>query len=205
ECLAGRHRPRWDADRRPGGPGQGCRRRAGAAARHRRGPGPAGPAGHPGAGGARLHRDLRGPRAGPLRDPLDDVRRGPRRDGPGQGHPDVLHLRAPPGALPRSRPHRLHPGCRRAGDRAVEAGPAGRGLRPPAPAPGTHDPPDRGRALRGAQAPGRDRGDRGRAPVHGDAGDPQAGIDHDDLRRPRRLPGQPGDPRRGDEPGAGQV
>ena len=40
---------------------------------------------------------------GPGRGAADDVRRGPRRARAGQGHPAVLDLRAPPGAVPRRR------------------------------------------------------------------------------------------------------
>ena len=47
-------------------------------------------------------------------------------------HPDVLHVRAPPAALPRRGAHRLHPRRRRPGHRPEQARPARRGLRPPA-------------------------------------------------------------------------
>ena len=112
----------------------------------------------------------------PVRDPRDHVRREPRRARAGQGHPDVLDLRAPPGAVPRRRAHRLHPRRGRPGHRAVEAGPAGRRLRPPAAGAGADDQPDRRRARRRAQAARRAGGHRGRAPLHGDARHPQARV-----------------------------
>ncbi len=45
----------------------------------------------------------------PSQPPHRDVRRGPRRDDHGAGHPHLLAVRAPPGAVLRVRPHRLHP------------------------------------------------------------------------------------------------
>ena len=56
------------------------------------------------------------------------------------------HLRAPPGAVPRRRARRLHPGRRRPDHRPVQAGPAGRRLRPPPAGAGAADHPDRRRA-----------------------------------------------------------
>ena len=84
-------------------PGARRRGRARAADRGGGGPRPAGPAGHPRPGRPRLRGDVRRAAAGPVRRPRHDVRRGPRRARAGQGHPDVLDLRAPPGAVPRGR------------------------------------------------------------------------------------------------------
>src|SRR5204862_50831 len=58
-----------------------------------------------------------------------DLRRGPRRARAGARHPHVQPVRAPPGAVSRHGARRLHPQRSRAGDRAVEAGAAGRSLR----------------------------------------------------------------------------
>ena len=52
-------------------------------------------------------------------------------------------LRAPPAAVPRRRPRRLHPRPGRPDHRAVQAGPAGRGVRPPPPGAGAADLADR--------------------------------------------------------------
>ena len=51
----------------------------------------------------------------PGRGARDDLRRAPRRARAGQGHPAVLDLRAPPGALARHGGGRLHPRRRTAG------------------------------------------------------------------------------------------
>ncbi len=59
----------------------------------------------------------------------DHLRPRPRRDGAGEGHRGLLHVRAPPRAVPRGRPRRLHPQRRRPHHRAVEAGPPRRRLR----------------------------------------------------------------------------
>ena len=58
--------------------------------------------------------------------------------------------------------------------RPVEAGPAGRGLRPPAAGPGAAHHPDRRRAREEPEPPGRDRRRAGRAPVHVDPRGTQA-------------------------------
>ncbi len=52
----------------------------------------------------------------------------------------------------------------------------------------------------GAQAPGRLRDDRGRAPLHVDAGREEAGLPHRHLRGAGPVQDQPGHPRRGHEP-----
>ena len=119
-------------------------------------------------------REVRRPVHRPGRRAGHHVRREPQGDGPGAGHRAVLDLRAPPGAVPRRRPRRLHPRPGRPGDRAVQAGPAGRRLRQAPAGAGAADHPDRRRAGAPARAARRDRGDRGRAPVHGDARHPQA-------------------------------
>ena len=131
--------------------------------------------------------------------PDDDVRPRPRRDGPGQGHRGALDLRAPPGAVPRRRPRRLHPVRRRADHRAVQAGPARRRLRPPPAGAGAADHAGRRRADAHPRAARRDRRDRVRAPVHVDARHPQAGRQDRHLRGARAA-ARPGDARRGDEP-----
>ena len=68
---------------------------------------------------ARVARAYKEMFAGLYTDPDDGaehhVRRAARRTGAGQGDPDVLHLRAPPGGVPRRRPRRLHPRARTAG------------------------------------------------------------------------------------------
>ena len=75
-----------------------------------RGPRAGGAARDPGPGRAGLRGDLRGPVHRPRLRPGQDVRREPPGADPGQGHPDLLLLRAPPGAVPRGGARRLHPG-----------------------------------------------------------------------------------------------
>ena len=97
------------------------------------------------------------------------------------------------------------PGAGRPGHRIVEAGQAGRRLRQAPAGPGAADHADRRRAGASAPAGRRHRGDRGGAPVHGDAGRPQARRHDHHLRGPRHLPIAGPDPRRGDEPDHGPV
>ncbi len=175
----------------PGGPR--------AAGRHRGGPGPRGAAGHPGAGGAGVPRDLRRALAGARGRPDDHLRPRPRRDGAGQGHRGALDLRAPPGAVLRGRARRLHPVARRPHHRPVEAGPAGRRLRPPPAGAGAADHADRRLADAHPGAARRDRGHRVRAPVHVDARHPQARRDDGDVGGARPA-ARPRDPGRGHEP-----
>ena len=128
-----------------------------------------------------------------------DVRRRPRRDDPGQGHRAVVHVRAPPGAVHRGRARRLHPQRERPDHRAVQAGPARRRVRQAPPGPGAADHPDRGRDDGDPRGARRDRGDRGRAPLHDHAGRAQAGLQDRHLGGPRQH-AQRGHPRRGHEP-----
>ena len=83
-----------------------------------------GSAGHP----ARVARAYAEIFAGLFVDPddvlRDDLRREPRRAGAGQGHPAVLDLRAPPGAVARDGRGRLHPGRRTAGSPGCPSSPA---------------------------------------------------------------------------------
>ena len=92
-----------------------------------------------GSRGACLRRGVRRAVRRPGRGPADDLRREPRRARPGQGHPDLLDLRAPPRAVARHRRGRLHPGRGRADHRAVEARPRGRPVRPAAAGAGAAD------------------------------------------------------------------
>src|SRR5664279_1601973 len=133
------------------------------------------------------------------------VRREPQRDDPDAGHRPVLDLRAPPGAVLRQGARRIHPGRERTGHRVVEAGQTGRRIRQAAPGPGAAHDADRRRPGAPAAAGRSDRGDRGRAPVHGDARHPQARGRDDDLGRPRDLPVARPHPRGGDEPDHGAV
>ncbi|CAA9407665.1 MAG: GTP cyclohydrolase I type 1, partial [uncultured Pseudonocardia sp.] len=147
--------------------------------------------------GAGLRGDLRGPVRRPGLGAGQDLRRVPPRAHPGARHPDVQPVRAPPPALPRDGARRLHPRRERPGHRPVEDR-AGRGpVRPAPPGAGAADRAGGRRDHAQAVAAGRDRGDGGRAPVHGDARDPQAGVAHDDLGRPRDLPDLAHLPRRG--------
>ena len=109
------------------------------------------------------------------------------------------HLRAPPGAVLRRRARRLHPVRGRPDHRPVEAGPAGRRLRPPAAGAGAADHPGRRLADAHPRAARRDRRRRVRAPVHVDARHPQAGRQdrHVGGARPAARPRDPG---RGHEP-----
>ena len=75
-----------------------------------------------------------------------DLRPRPRRDGAGPRHRAVVDVRAPPGAVHRRRPRRLHPGRERQDHRAVQAGPAGRRLRQAPAGAGAADHPGRRRA-----------------------------------------------------------
>ena len=132
--------------------GRGGRPRA--AARDRRGPRPRGPAWRPRPGWpgptARSSPGCRGRR----RRPDHDLRDRPRRDGPGPRHRGLLDLRAPPGAVPRGGPRRLHPRQGRPGHRAVQAGPAGRRVRPAPAGAGAAHHPGRRRARAPTSAPG---------------------------------------------------
>ena len=74
------------------------------------------------------------------------LRPRPRRDGAGPRHRAVVDVRAPPGAVHRRRPRRLHPGRERQDHRPVQAGPAGRRLRQAAAGAGAADHPGRRRA-----------------------------------------------------------
>ena len=120
----------------------------------------------------------------PRRRPGQDVRREPRRAGPGQGHPDVLHAAsttcvpfhgvAHVGYIPGSggRVTGLSKLARRR-----------RPLRPPSAGPGAPHRPGRRRARAQARAARGDRRDRRRAPVHvGCAASASRG------RAPRRRP-----------------
>ena len=168
-------------------------RRPRAADRDRRGPRPRGPARHPGARRPRVRRAHRRPAddAGGRAD--HDLRHRPRRDGARARHRAVVDVRAPPGAVHRGRPRRLHPGRERQDHRAVQAGPPRRRLRQAAAGPGAADHAGRRRPDADPRGARRDRGDRGRAPLHDDARRPQGRRPHHHVRRarpdaPRRHP-----------------
>ena len=156
-------------------------RRPRAADRDRGGPRARGAARHPGPGRPGVRRaDLRAaPAAG--RRPDHDLRHRARRDGAGPRHRAVVDVRAPPGAVHRRRPRRLHPRRERQDHRPVEAGAARGRLRQAAAGAGAADHAGRRRAGRGARGPRRDRGDRGRAPLHDDARRPQGRSAHHHL------------------------
>ena len=84
-------------------------RRARAADRHRRGPRARGPARHPGPRCAGVRRADRGPAPEPRGRAHHHLRHRPRRDGAGPRHRAVVDVRAPPGAVHRRGPCRLHP------------------------------------------------------------------------------------------------
>ena len=202
-------------DDRPGDPG-GCenRRRVRREARRERrpraphrgrgGPRPGGPARDPCPCGAFLQGDIRRPSPEAGGRPDHDLRPRPRRAGPGEGHRDLQHLRAPPGAVPRCRPRRLHPVERRQDHRPLQAGPAGGRLRPPPAGPGAADDADRRLPDGDPRAARRDRRRGVRAHVHVDARHPQARSEDHDFRGPRSA-ARPGDPFRGDEPDHGAL
>ena len=125
------------------------------------------------------------------------LRHRPRRDGAGPRHRALVDVRAPPGAVHRRRPRRLHPVRERQDHRPVQAGPAGRRLRQAAPGPGAADHPGRRRADGAPRGPRRHRGDRGRAPLHDHARGQEGRRPHHHLRRPRPVPHQRHHPRRG--------
>ena len=105
-------------------------------------------------------------------------------------------VRAPPGPVHRQGPRRLHPERRRAHHRAVEAGPPGRRLRQAAPGAGAaHRPDRRRRSSERCEPRGVHGRDRGRAPVHVDAGRPQAGRHHRHLGRAGPVPRERRHPR----------
>ena len=137
-----------------------------------------------------------GLRESPSGAPGRHLRRRPRRDDHGQGHPDLQHVRAPPGPVHRQGPRGLHPERRGPDHRAVQAGAAGGGLRPTAPGAGAAHQPDRGRAGGQPPAPGGAGRDRGRAPVHVDAGRAEAGHHHGHVGRTGPVPGESGHPSR---------
>ena len=95
--------------------------------------------GHARPGGRHVRGALLGPARRPGPAPRGDLRRRARRDGDGARHPLRLAVRAPPGAVPRQGPRRLHPGRGRPHHRALQAGPPGRRLRPPPAGPRAHD------------------------------------------------------------------
>ena len=128
-----------------------------------------------------------------------DLRPRPRRDGPGARHRAVVDVRAPPGAVHGRRARRLHPVRERQDHRPVQAGAAGRRLRQASAGAGAADHPDRRRADADPRGPRRDRGDRGRAPVHDHARGQEGRGAHHHLGDPRHH-AQRGDPQRGDEP-----
>ena len=103
----------------------------------------------PGPGRARLRRDLRRAAPGPGR----RARPRPstsatRRWSSCKRHRGVLDLRAPPRAVPRRRPRRLHPGRGRPHHRAEQARPPRRRLRQAPAGAGAADRADRRRAGR---------------------------------------------------------
>src|SRR5262249_29790273 len=89
--------------------------------------------------------------------------------------------------------------------RAVQAGQAGGPVRAATAGAGADDQPGRRLAGPPAGAAGGDRGDRGRAPVHDPARDPQARVAYRDLGGARAVPDPDVHPGRGDEPHPGQV
>ncbi|CAA9226044.1 MAG: GTP cyclohydrolase I type 1, partial [uncultured Actinomycetospora sp.] len=211
-----RRAPRRRRRRRPGGGGDrpalaGLRRparrgrRARAAARRRRGPRPRGPARDAGPGGARLRGALRRAAQRPGRGARPHVRRGPRRAGARARHPDVLHVRAPPAALPRAGARRLHPRHRRPGHGAEQARPPRRPLRAAPAGPGAAHAPGRRRAVRAARGPRRARGDRRRAPVHVRPRGAQARRPHHDVGGARDHEDVGEHPRRGPRPDPGLL
>ena len=120
-----------------------------------------------------------------------------RRGGAGARHQLQQHVRAPHAAVHGHGARRLF--ARRAGGGAEQAGPGGRGRRPPAPGPGAHDRGDRQSAGRGVARQGRGGGDRGGAHVHDDPRHPQAGCDLRHLGHEGLLPHQAFDPRGTDD------
>ncbi len=104
----------------PGRLRHGARRGCGARAarRGRRGPGARRPARHPRPGRPGLRGDVRRPGPRPPGGADHHLRREPRRDGAGQGHPGVLPVRAPPAAVPRGGARRATSPPRTAGSRA---------------------------------------------------------------------------------------
>ncbi len=197
-----------------GGPGVRPRPRRGggprAADRDRGGPRARGAARHPGPGGPGVRRADRRAAADARGRAHHDLRHRPRRDGAGARHRAVVDVRAPPGAVHRRRPRRLHPGRERQDHRPVQAGPARRRLRQAAAGAGAADHPGRRRPDGDPRGPRRDRRDRGRAPLHDDARGPQGrrpdhhlrGARHDAQRR-HPLRGDGADPPRALMPDAG--
>ena len=82
-----------------------------------------------------------------------DLRHRARRDGARPRHRALVDVRAPPGAVHRGRPRRLHPQRERQDHRPVQAGPAGRRLRQAPAGAGAADHPGRRRAGRSCSSP----------------------------------------------------
>ena len=96
------------------------------------------------------------------------------------------------------RPRRLHPRRDRQDHRPVQARPARRRLRQAPAGAGAADHAGRRLADGDPRGPRRDRGDRGRAPLHDHARGAQGRRPHHHVRRARHDAHQPGHPRRGD-------
>src|SRR5699024_6973123 len=117
----------------------------------------------------------------------------------------LLHVRAPPGAVPWGRAHRLHPGEVRRGHRAEQARPPGRPVRQTTAGPGATHRPGRRRAGGPARPQRGPRRDRVRAPVHVHAGYPQGRGGHHHVRGPRQPAHQRLDQGGGPRPPARDV
>ena len=114
------------------------------------------------------------------------LRRRLQRDGRRPRHPVLLAVRAPPAAVLRDGVRRVHPA--RPGRRALEDPAHRRDVLAPAAGPGAPDPADRPVPAGPARSAGRRRRHGGDPPVRGDARRPQAGHDHDDVRRAGAVP-----------------
>src|SRR5690606_12702550 len=90
-------------------------------------------------------------------------------------------------ALLRQGPRGLHP--EREDRRSEQAAASGGGLREEAPGSGADDGADRGSVDGGPPPPGRGRGERGRPPVHDDAGRGEAELEDDHQCHEGSVPG----------------